>query len=40
MFRNDVKFMSMGDDDIRYYFSDAKIMTYSGSNLKKIEDFT
>ena len=39
MFRNDVKRISMGDDDIRYYLPDAKILTYSElSNIKKIED--
>ena len=36
---NDVKYQSMGDDDIRYYLPDSKILTYSElSNYKKIED--
>ena len=39
MNRNDVKRISMGDDDLRYYLPDAKILTYSElSNIKKIED--
>ena len=39
MSRNDVKRISMGDDDISFYLPDAKILTYSElSNIKKIED--
>ena len=36
MSRKDVKRISMGDDDLRYYLPDAKILTYSElSNYKK-----
>ena len=41
MNRNDVKYQSMSDDDIRYYLPDAKILIYRYSelsNVKKIED--
>jgi hypothetical protein len=39
MNRNDVKYQSMGDDDIRHYLPDARILTYSElSNVRKIED--
>ena len=39
MNRNDVKYIAMGDDDIRYYLPKATIITYDElSNYKQIED--
>ena len=39
MNQNDVKYIAMGDDDIRYYLPKATIITYDElSNYKQIED--
>ena len=39
MNQNDVKYIAMGDDDIRYYLPKATIITYDElSNCKQIED--